>query len=101
MAEETRDLPEMVEKAMGAGGAPMTVEQQLSLEIQDDIEQLPEGVELDTGEEPVVEPEVYNHGANLAEVMDESDLASLASELQAKVKEDLDSRSDWEEAIAK
>ena len=32
MAEETRDLPEMVEKAMGAGGAPMTVEQQLSLE---------------------------------------------------------------------
>ena len=30
MAEETRDLPEMVEKAMGAGGAPMTVEQQLS-----------------------------------------------------------------------
>ena len=101
MAEETRDLPEMVEKAMGAGGAPMTVEQQLSLEIQDDIEQLPEGVELDTGEEPVVEPEVYNHGANLAEVMDEGDLASLASELQAKVKEDLDSRSDWEEAIAK
>ena len=55
MAEETRDLPEMVEKAMGAGGAPMTMEQQLSLEIQDDIEQLPEGVELDTGEEPVVE----------------------------------------------
>ena len=101
MAEETRDLPQMVEKAAGAGGAPRTIEEELALEIQDDIEELPEGVELDTGEEPVIEPEVYDHGANLAEVIDEGELASLASELQAKVKEDLDSRSDWEEAIAK
>ena len=101
MAEETRDLPQMVEKAAGAGGAPRTIEEELALEIQDDIEELPEGVELDTGEEQVIEPEVYDHGANLAEVIDEGELGSLASELQAKVREDLESRSDWEEAIAK
>ena len=102
MAEQPRDIAGMVEKAMGAGGEPMSMEDQLALQIQDDIDELPEGIELDTGEEetPVI-AEPYNHDANLAEVLEESVLASIASDLQSKVKEDLESRSDWEEAIAK
>ena len=101
MAENPIEVANMVEKSIGAGGAPMTIEEQLSLEIQDDVDELPEGIELDTGEQTEVMAEPYNHDANLAEVLDEGELASIASELQAKVKEDLESRQDWEEAIAK
>ena len=36
--------------------------------------------------------EPYNHDANLAEVLEEGVLASIASDLQSKVKEDLESR---------
>jgi len=104
MAEQdpVREIAGMVEKSMGAGGAPMTIEEQLAVSIQDDVDELPEGVELDTGEEEVpVVAEPYNHDANLAEVLEEGALASIASDLQSKVKEDLESRGDWEEAIAK
>ena len=104
MAEQdpVREIAGMVEKSMGAGGAPMTIEEQLAVSIQDDVDELPEGVELDTGEEEVpIVAEPYNHDANLAEVLEDGVLASIASDLQAKVKEDLESRSDWEEAIAK
>ena len=104
MAEQdpVREIAGMVEKSMGAGGAPMTIEEQLAVSIQDDVDELPEGVELDTGEEEVpVVAEPYNHDANLAEVLGDDVLGSIASDLQSKVKEDLESRGDWEEAIAK
>ena len=102
MAEQPRDIAGMVEKSMGAGGVPVPMEEQLALQVQDDIDELPEGIELDMGEEQIpVMAEPYNHDANLAEVLEEGELASIASELQAKVKEDLESRQDWEEAIAK
>ena len=99
MAEET--ISPMVDQALGAGGPGVSPETD-SLKIDlDEAPELPLGIELDTGEEAPVVTEQYIHNANLAEVMEEGALASLASELQAKVKEDLESRSDWEEAIAK
>ena len=102
MAEQPRDIAGMVEKSMGAGGEPMSMEDQLALQIQDDVDELPEGIELDLGEEQIpIMAEPYNHEANLAEVLEDGVLSSIASDLQAKVKEDLESRSDWEEAIAK
>ena len=100
MAEEPTQIAPMVDKSIGAGG---TIEPDAdSLQIQiDETEVLPEGIELDDGQQTEIMAEPYNHDANLAEVLEEGELASLASELQSKVKEDMDSRSDWEEAIAK
>ena len=99
MAE--REIAGMVEKAMGAGGDVMPEEDSLSIELPSTMEELPEGVELVTEETVEVVAEPYDHDANLAEVLDDSVLGSLSSDLQSKVREDMESRSDWEEAIAK
>lgn len=99
MAE--REIAGMVEKAMGAGGDVMPEDQSLDIELPSTMEELPEGVELATEETVEVVAEPYDHDANLAEVLDESVLGSLSSDLQSKVREDMESRSDWEEAIAK
>ena len=99
MAE--REIAGMVEKAMGAGGDVMPEDQSLDIELPSTMEELPEGVELATEETVEVVAEPYNHDANLAEVLDDSVLGSLSSDLQSKVREDMESRSDWEEAIAK
>ena len=99
MAE--REIAGMVEKAMGAGGDVMPEDQSLDIELPSTMEELPEGVELVTEETVEVVAEPYDHDANLAEVLDESVLGSLSSDLQSKVREDMESRSDWEEAIAK
>ena len=99
MAE--REIAGMVEKAMGAGGDVMPEDQSLDIELPSTMEELPEGVELATEETEEVVAEPYNHDANLAEVLDDSVLGSLSSDLQSKVREDMESRSDWEEAIAK
>ena len=99
MAE--REIAGMVEKAMGAGGDVMPEDQSLDIELPSTMEELPEGVELVTEETVEVVAEPYDHDANLAEVLDESVLGSLSSDLQSKVREDMESRADWEEAIAK
>ena len=101
MAREPMQIAPMVDKSVGAGGTVEPEADSLQVELDDVGETLPEGIELDTGEQMEVMAEQYDHNANLAEVMEDGVLASLASDLQAKVKEDLDSRSDWEEAIAK
>ena len=101
MAIEPRQIAPMVEKDIGAGGTVEPEADSLAIEIDDTPPMLPEGVELDTGEQMEVVAEPYNHEANLAEVLEDGVLASIASDLQSKVKEDLESRSDWEEAIAK
>jgi len=94
--------PRLVEAAMGAGGPGMSAEEQMTevqLPLMDD---LPEGIMIAGDEEMVeVEAEVYDHNANLAEVLDDSILGSLSSDLGGKVDEDQSSREDWEEAIAK
>ena len=80
----------------------MTAEEQMT-EVQVPTgEMLPEGIMLAGDEEMVeVQAEVYNHNANLAEVLDDSILGTLSSDLGGKVDEDKSSREDWEEAIAK
>jgi hypothetical protein len=99
---EPRQIAGMVESSMGAGGQMMP-EDDLEIEvgIEDEGELMPDGVELMDEEDLEVEAEPYDHGANLAEVLDDSVLGELSSDLQSKVREDLESREDWEEAIAK
>ena len=48
-----------------------------------------------------VETEVYDHNANLADVLDEQTLGELSSDLIAQYEEDNDSRSEWEEGYVK
>ena len=102
MATEPRQIAGMVEPSMGAGGPSMVDDDaQIEVAVEEDMDQLPEGIEMAGEEEVEVEAEAYDHTANLAEVLDESVLGELASDIQDKFREDLESRADWEEAIAK
>ena len=99
---EPREIAGMMEPSMGAGGAPMMEDDaQIEVAVEEDMEQMPEGVELIGDEELEVEAEEYDHTANLAEVLDDGVLGELSSDLRAKFREDVESREDWEEAIAK
>ena len=52
MADDPREIAGMVEKAMGAGGAPTAEGEELDIALPDSMEdQLPEGIEIDTGEQ--------------------------------------------------
>jgi hypothetical protein len=42
--------------------------------------------------------EEYDHNANLAEILDESILGEISSDLRARVEDDQDSRDEWQEA---
>ena len=99
---EPRQIAGMVEESMGAGGQMMPEEDSLQVEVavEEENEMMPEGVEM-IGEEVEIEAEEYDHAANLAEVLDDSVLGELSSDLRAKFREDVESREDWEEAIAK
>ena len=55
----------------------------------------------DNGMEFGQEDRSMEHGANLAEYIDDRTLRSLSSELLANYQDDLQSRQDWEEAYAK
>ncbi len=101
MAIEPRQIAGMVEQSMGAGGQVMPEEDSLAIELDDSQDVLPEGIELADEEAMEVETEEYRHDANLAEVLDESILGELSSDIQAKFREDIESREDWEEAISK
>jgi hypothetical protein len=48
-----------------------------------------------------VETEVYNHNANLADVLDDGILGELSSDLRGMYEEDNDSRAEWEEGYVK
>ena len=101
MAIEPRQIAGMVEQSMGAGGQMMPEEDSLQIDLPETLNDLPEGVELAEEEALEIETEEYRHDANLAEVLDESVLGDLSSDIQAKFREDIESREDWEEAIAK
>jgi hypothetical protein len=101
MATEPRKISTMVERAMGAGGQMMPEEDSLQIELPSTEEQLPDGIELADEEVTEVMAVPYDHDANLAEALDESDLGSLSSDIQSKFREDVESREDWEEAISK
>src|SRR5210317_152734 len=92
--------PQMTDMAMGPGGPAdlMPEEMQVELPLED---QLPEGIEM-IGEEQSIEVEAaYNHNANLAEVLDDSILGSLSSDLQDRFEQDKESRDEWAEAIGR
>jgi hypothetical protein len=93
--------PQMVDMAMGAGGPADQMPEELMVELPEE-NMLPDGIELAGMEEMVeVQAEMYDHNANLAEILDDSVLGTLSSELRDKVDDDKESREDWEEAIAK
>lgn len=56
---------------------------------------------LTDGPMPDMPNPAEEHGANLAEFLDNSTLAEIASELVAAYQDDLQSRSEWEEAYSK
>ena len=102
MALPPKPLAGMVEEAMGAGG-PRTVDQGAEIQVPlFEEDELPPNVVM-LGEEQGMEVEVeeYDHNANLAEVLDDSILGALSSDLGSQVDEDRGSRDEWEEAIAK
>ena len=93
--------PQMVDMAMGAGGPATEVPQEMMVELPEEG-MLPEGIELAGMEEMIeVDAAPYDHNANLAEVLDDSVLGGLSSDLRDKIDDDKESREDWEEAIAK
>lgn len=55
---------------------------------------------FESDEEEVVDYSLVEHGANLAEYLEERDLQSLAHSLQDLYKDDKQSRSGWESAAA-
>ena len=102
MALPPKPLAGMIEGAMGPGGPDMAPDQMLAVEIEVQGQpELPLGIEMVGEEQMEVEVEEYNHNANLAEVLDDSILGTLSSDLMSKVEEDKESREEWEEAIAK
>ena len=48
-----------------------------------------------------VETEVYDHNANLAEVLDEGILGELSSDLRGQFEEDNESRMEWQDSYTK
>lgn len=102
MAIQPRQIAGMVEESMGAGGpGSMDDDAQIEVAVEEEMESMPEGVEMMDEEVLEVEAEEYDHAANLAEVLDDDVLGELSSDLRAKFREDVESREDWEEAIAK
>jgi len=53
------------------------------------------------GEGMEVETEVYDHNANLAEVLDDTILGEMSSDLRGLYEEDSDTRAEWEEGYVK
>ncbi len=103
MAIEPRQIAGMMEQAMGPGGPAMPEQAMTEVQVPlPGMEELPPGIEIVGMEQAVeVEAEVYDHNANLAEVLDQSTLGSLSSDLGGLVDEDRESRSEWEESISK
>jgi hypothetical protein len=93
--------PQMVDMAMGAGGPADQLPEEMMVELPEQ-DMLPEGIELAGMEESIeVQAPMYDHNANLAEILDDSVLGSLSSDLRGRIEDDRESREDWEEAIAK
>ena len=92
-----------VERSMGPGGPTSALGPLQEVEVPMEEEQLlPLGIEIE-GEEGGMEVEVegYDHNANLAEILDDSILGELSSDLGSRIDEDKESREEWESAIAK
>ena len=80
--------------------APTGMDRGVSIEIED-----PESVTIDTGDvEITLEPENDYGGdfdSNLAEILEEGELATISSDLMELVDADISSRKDWAETFVK
>ncbi len=112
-----RNIGGMVDPAMGAGGPAVPSEEDILIEVegqapgivdetlQDMIVQMNEdgSAELvdpaQEGEEVLTEE--YSHTANLAEILSDAVLGEISSDILSKIEEDIDSRGEWEDALAK
>ena len=107
----TRPVGSMVDSGMMQGGAnPELPEVEVEIASPEDFsggaEIIDDGqggaiVQSITGEMTEVMAEAYDHNANLAEMLDDSALGSLSSELLGSYNEDYDSRSEWEQTYVK
>ena len=85
----------------GLGGVAEMDTSELEIEIVD-----PESVTLSDGSMEITiipggESEAMEFGGNLAEIMDEGELAELSEELTISIEADVDSRKDWTETYVK
>ena len=112
-----RNIGGMVDPAMGAGGPAVPSEEDILVEIEGQApgivdETLQEMVVQmnEDGSAELVDPtqegeevlaEEYSHTANLAEILSDSVLGEISSDILSKIEEDIDSRGEWEDALAK
>jgi hypothetical protein len=95
-------LPPQVERAMGPGGPSVPQAPMSEVQVPMEEEQLPLGIEIEGEMQDIeVEAEMYDHNANLAEILDDAVLGDLSSDLGSRIDQDRESREDWESAIAK
>ena len=117
MSETGKNIGGMVEPAMGAGGPAMETPDDVVVVIEGQVPTLGEEAlqdlvlqmnedgsaefidPLETGQEVLADE--YSHTANLAEILDDSVLGEISSDLLSKIEEDIESRSEWEDALAK
>ena len=112
---ETRPIGGMVEQAMGPGGSGLAPEEEALVEIEGQAPGITDeligdmvltmnedgSAEFSEADPTAVLAEEYSHTANLAEILDDSVLGTLSSELVGLVEDDIESRSEWEDALAK
>ena len=99
-----------IEEAMGAGGPALDPAAEALVEIEVQVPGITDEVIEDLvlrmnedgsaefmDEDPTeVLAEEYSHTANLAEILDDSILGELSSELGSSFEDDLESRGGWE-----
>lgn len=112
---ETRPIGGMIEQAMGPGGSGLSPEEEALVEIEGQAPGITDEVigdmiltmnedgsaEFSEEDPTAILAEEYSHTANLAEILDDSVLGTLSSELSGLVEDDIESRSEWEDALAK
>ena len=117
MSQTGRNIGGMVDPAMGAGGPARDTADDVVVEIEGQAPNLGDEALQDLvlqmnedGSAEFIDPaeqgqevlaEEYSHTANLAEILDDSVLGELSSDLLSKCEEDLESRGEWEDALAK
>lgn len=115
MSQSGNPFGGQIEEAMGAGGPALDPAAEAAIEIEGQVpgltDEVLEDMVLQMNEDGSAEflesdptevlADEYSHTANLAEILDDSILGSLASDLGASFDDDMESRSEWEEALTK
>lgn len=115
MSQSGNPFGGQIEEALGAGGPALDPAAEAAIEIEGQVpgltDEVLEDMVLRMNEDGSAEfleedstevlAEEYSHTANLAEILDDSVLGELSSELGSSFEDDLESRSEWEEALTK